>query len=144
MNGSRMQPHDNHIADRELLLEADGETSAACAARIRDHLAQCWSCRTRKAELERAIADFVQVHYRQLDDRVPPIDGCRALLRARLAEAARTSQPQQWHQRLQFLRPQTKLAWSGAAVLLVALGGPLTWLPSRSTPHADPEFAPNR
>jgi anti-sigma factor RsiW len=139
-----MQPHDSHIADRELLLDADGEVSAACAARIRDHLARCWSCRIRKSELERAIADFVQVHYRQLDDRVPAIDGSRALLRARLAEAARTSQPQQWHQRLQFLRPQTKLAWSGAAVLLVALGGLLTWLPSRSTPHADPEFAPNR
>jgi hypothetical protein len=144
MNGNRMQPHDSHIADRELLLEADGETSARRAASIRDHLAHCWTCRTRKAELERTIADYVRVHYRKLDDRVPPIDGSQALLRARLAEAARTSHPQQWYQRLQFLRPQPRLAWAGAAVLLVAFGGLLGWLPSRNAPRTETEFAPNQ
>jgi anti-sigma factor RsiW len=144
VDGNRMQPHDSHIADRDLLLEADGETSAARAASIRDHLSRCWSCRTRKAELERAIADFVQAHYRTLDDRVPPVDGSRPLLRARLSEAAHASQPQAWHERLQFLRPQPSLAWAGAAVLLVALGGLLAWLPSRSALRTEGEFAPNQ
>ena len=103
---------EHHVSDRELLLEADGELSAARAAQVRDHLAGCWSCRTRKAELESAIEDFVRLHYSKLDAAIPPIDASRTLLRSRLADAAATVQPESW-------RRQPRLAWAGAAVLAI-------------------------
>lgn len=137
-----MHSHDNHINDQDLLLEADGEGSSTRAAEIRQHLSRCWSCRTRKAELEQAIVDFVQVQHKEFEGHVPPIEGPRALLRARLAEAARqprrraaAAQPQAWQW------PQHGLAWAGVLAVLVALGCVLTW---SVTPHVGrSEFAPN-
>ncbi len=128
-----MQTDDNHIADRELLLEADGEVSAARAARIRNHLAGCWSCRTRKEELESAIGDFVKIHYRKFDGAAMSADGPRALLRARLAEEAAAAPRREWFWR-------HRLAWAGSLVLLAALSGVVAWLPSR---HAAAAFAPD-
>jgi anti-sigma factor RsiW len=46
-----------HIADQELMLALDGELSAQDGARVESHLAACWKCRTRRQELESAIAD---------------------------------------------------------------------------------------
>jgi hypothetical protein len=40
------------------------------------------------AELERAIADFVQTYRNELDAKLPPAEGPRALLKARLGEGA--------------------------------------------------------
>jgi hypothetical protein len=104
---------DHHISDQELLLHADGELSAVRSSQIRDHLASCWSCRTRKAAFEQAIEDFVRVHYLKFDAAIPPIDGSRALLRSRLAAAAATVQPPS--------RRYPALAWAGAALLLIGL-----------------------
>lgn len=75
-----------HISDRDLLLWADGELSPRRAAEIQRHLTACWTCRARSANLEQAIADFVQVYRRELDAKLPPAEGPRALLRARLEE----------------------------------------------------------
>lgn len=72
-----------HIPDRDLLLEADGELSAWRAALVRRHLRGCWQCRARKLELESSIADVVHVH-NDLADSLPPAEGSRARLRAQL------------------------------------------------------------
>jgi hypothetical protein len=80
-----------HLSDRDLLLWADGELSPQRAAGIRRHLSACWTCRTRMAELEHAIADFVQCYRRELDARLPSAEGPRALLKARLAERTASS-----------------------------------------------------
>lgn len=64
---------------------ADGELAPENAGEARDHLASCWTCRERSRSFEDAIADFVR--YRsEIEDRIPPAAGPRALLRARLAE----------------------------------------------------------
>ena len=76
-----------HLSDEKLLLFADGETSGRDAERIREHLAACWSCRLRMRELEDAVTEVARMH-RQGAPPLPPPDGPRALLKARLRELA--------------------------------------------------------
>jgi hypothetical protein len=82
-----------HLSDEDLLLWADGEHSPARAADVRRHLETCWKCRARSAELERAIADFVDLYQLGPEASLPPAEGPRALLKARLAERAAGSTP---------------------------------------------------
>jgi hypothetical protein len=77
-----------HPSDRDLLLWVDGEFSPQRTAEMQRHLSACWTCRTRMAELEHTIADFVHLYHGELDGNVPPIAGPRALLKARMAEYA--------------------------------------------------------
>jgi hypothetical protein len=88
-----------HISDEELLQAADGELGTRRAAQVRVHLAACWNCRARMADIEGAIASFVRTHRETHDSQLPPSDGPRALLRAQLAELAH--QPMV-HSRLRF------------------------------------------
>jgi hypothetical protein len=103
-----------HLADQDLLLWADGELPSQRSAEIRRHLSACWTCRTRMAEMEHAIADFVQLYRRELQMDLPPIEGPRALLKARLAERAASSAAGSdgWFSRMHQLR---------AAAVLTAL-----------------------
>jgi hypothetical protein len=71
-----------HISDQELMLALDGELPAQDAARVNAHLAECWTCRARRQEMESAIADFV----RMPKPALPPADGPRALLKAQIAQ----------------------------------------------------------
>lgn len=82
---------DLHLSDQQLLSAADGELPRRQAARVRTHLAACWSCRERMAEIESSIRDFVRFH-RQSDSHLEFSAGSRALLRARLAELASAPQ----------------------------------------------------
>jgi hypothetical protein len=85
-----MRDNDVHLCDQELLLYADGELSQNKAARMREHLAACWTCRSRSLELEGAIASFVQLHRSRLDALSPRADGLRSSLKAQLAAARKT------------------------------------------------------
>jgi len=129
---------DCHITDQELLLEADGELSYARAARVRQHLATCWTCRSRKVRLEQTIADFVELH-RGLDKNVPPIDGPKALLAARLAQAAAEPAARPWFTRLNWA-PNRALAAAVAVLFVTVL---LFWSSSRSRTRPVDDFAPN-
>jgi len=87
-----------HLTDQELLLAADGELPTRRAAQVRVHLAACWDCRARMAEIEGAIADFARVHRQTLDPQLPPTAGPRALLRAQLSGlAAKPNAAPWWH-----------------------------------------------
>jgi hypothetical protein len=108
-----MQPERFHLSDRELVLVIDGELPSRDAARVESHLAACWTCRARKQEFEQAIAGFVSVHQGQ---RVPPADGARARLAAKLSQIA-PAQASGW---LRWSRWQMAAA---ACVVLVAAGG---------------------
>jgi hypothetical protein len=68
-----------HLSDQELLRVLDGEMEPAGAA---SHLAECWTCRARKQELEGAIREFIRLPKPAL----PSTEGPRALLKARLEE----------------------------------------------------------
>jgi hypothetical protein len=91
MRSDDCQLSDRHLSDQELLLAADGELATRRAAQVSTHLAACWDCRARRAEIEGTIADFARAHRQTLDPQLPPIDGPRALLRAQLAELASKS-----------------------------------------------------
>lgn len=75
-----------HLSEEELLMAIDGELPARRLARVESHLAICWECRTRKQDIEAGIADFVRFQRTSFEDRIPPGDGPRALLRAHLHE----------------------------------------------------------
>jgi hypothetical protein len=73
-----------HLSDAELIQLADGEAGRD-ARRIEAHLTACWQCRARRMELERTIADYVQVH-RYPSGKLPPMDESRARLLAALVQ----------------------------------------------------------
>ena len=79
-----MLSESNHLSDEDLLLSADGEMPAKRAAAVRRHLEACWECRARFADMENAIGDFIRMHREQFEGAIPPPDGPRSLLRAKL------------------------------------------------------------
>ena len=91
-----MQHDDFHLSDRQILRSSDGELSAREEHQVEAHLAACWSCRARKLEIEKAIAEFVHVHEEHLQPQLPPAAGSRALLKANLAQIADSSRGSNW------------------------------------------------
>ena len=57
---------DKHLSDQEMLLAADGELSTRRAAQVHSHLAECWACRARMAEIEEQRSPIS----RELTDRL--------------------------------------------------------------------------
>jgi hypothetical protein len=120
-----------HLSDEEILLVLDGEASRRSAKQARAHLAACWLCRSRLAELESTIGDFVTLHRRMLDSQLPAASGSRALLKARLSEAA--AQPStDWPRFLQIFTHHRVAAYFCIALLISALGG-VKYLQTRSS-----------
>lgn len=105
-----------HLSDQELLMFADGELRGRKRARAEAHLASCWTCRSRRLELEAAIGRFVQFHRNSFESRLPAGEGPRALLRAKLRQIRETEELQP----RSFLPRKRQLFWIlGAAVLIV-------------------------
>jgi hypothetical protein len=84
-----MQAEFTHLSDRDLTQAADGEITSRRKAQVDAHLEACWSCRERMQSLQNTIADFVRARNEELNPQLPAA-GPRALLQARLAEAAAT------------------------------------------------------
>jgi hypothetical protein len=74
-----------HISDEDLMMAIDGELPDDAAAEVGAHLEDCWACRSRRREIESAIAVFMKVQERNLSE-LPPAAGPRALLKARMAQ----------------------------------------------------------
>ncbi len=91
-----------HISDQELLLAADGELHARRAAQVRAHLASCWDCRARMAEIEGTIADFTRAYRETLDTKLPPVEASRALLRMQISKLAAKSHAGSWRRLFEF------------------------------------------
>ncbi len=113
-----MPEKSTHASDQELIQACDGELSPRAAARMEKHLQSCWQCRTRKQEIESAIGGFIRELRHDLDGKIPAADGPRALLKARLAQAAQ-KQPSSpaWFR----LPPKLAMAMAGVALTAVAL-----------------------
>jgi hypothetical protein len=133
-----------HLSDQDILLAIDGEASRTAAKRVRAHLAACWSCRSRWAELEGTIGDFISIHRHTLDPELPASAGSLALLKARLAEAASHRSTSRWHRFLQNLPAHRAAAYICVALFISVLGGKL--LLQHSQAHrpavAELSFAP--
>lgn len=105
-----MKHDDSHLSDQQLLLDLEGELFGGDEKVVRAHLDACWKCRARRGELEHAIADFSQAYQKEFEDKLPPSDGPRALLRAKLAKLSTTG----WM--------PVKLAWAAALCVLISFG----------------------
>lgn len=131
-----MPSEDVHLSDKEMLLAADGELSPHRAARVHAHLAACWGCRGRMAQIEETIAAFGRAHRQTLDPRLPSISGPRALLRARLAGLASKNEADSWRRLLNLTLATRHAAIIVAAVLIAAVAG--SFLVHRSTSPGEP------
>jgi hypothetical protein len=109
-----MEEQQAHLSDRELIMAMDGELAPRDANRVHAHLEACWTCRSRKTELERAIIDFVGLRHHDLP--LPPADGPRAMLKALLADAAQSSHVSRWQ-----LIAFRSSSWRAAAILCALL-----------------------
>jgi hypothetical protein len=118
-----MNSRDIHVSDQDLLLAADGELSAWETARVRTHLEACWKCRARRLQLDRTIADFVTAHERESGSDLPPIDGPKALLRARLRQSEsleRSSLLQRMRQAVYRVRWRVHASVAAGVAVLIA------------------------
>jgi hypothetical protein len=134
-----------HLSEEKLLLFADGELPTQQSAVVKAHLASCWDCRTRLRKIEDTIADFVQAHHNALDQQLPPIEGPRALLRARMAQSTNAD----GHRRLRTLQrvlTAPQLAYIAAACLIVALTSVTVYryTPVHPVPHMTARIIPDR
>jgi hypothetical protein len=119
-----------HIPDPDLLLAADGELSFVRAGEVRDHLAECPSCRLRDAALRRTMADVVRAH-QEFDRQLPSMEMSKFRLRARLAQGPEAA------------RPRYRLEWAAAAILLVGVGVVWSGWQARRERTPETEIAPN-
>jgi hypothetical protein len=115
----------DHLSDEDILLAIDGEASRSDAKQLRAHLTACWLCRSRQAELEQTIGDFISLHRQSLNRELPSSAGPLALLKARLGEAAAQPCPRSWHRFLQVFPAHRAAAYIGVAVFISLLGGKL-------------------
>jgi len=121
-----MKRDDFHLSDEQMLSDIDGELSADDRKQVRSHFDVCWKCRTRRHELENAIAGFVHLYEQEFNnDRLPSTAGSRALLKARLEQVSAES-----------IRPSGRfhlarlLPWALPVGLCAMLA--FAWLPYRS------------
>jgi hypothetical protein len=130
MRSKNLHLPDMHLSDQELLLAADGELPARRASQVYAHLAACWDCRARMAEIEGTIADFARAHRQNLDPQLPPIDGPRVLLRAQLAQLASKPPVSSWRWMFQSRSPVRAVALVGVALIVLfaaAMVGRIFW-----------------
>jgi hypothetical protein len=133
-----MKTQDPHLSDRELVMAMDGELAPSDTSRVERHIEACWTCRARKLDLERAVADFVHLHQDGLAPHVPPAEGPRALLTAHLAELAQSQPPWSF--------PLQRAAWLAAAVacgLAVFWLAASRWIPEHRRPAVAAIVVPN-
>lgn len=136
-----------HISDEELVRSADGELSPRRAAEVKAHIEACWDCRARMEEVQSTITSFVRAHHSEFDPQLPPGDGARALLRARVAEMSSEMRVGWWQRGLRFAPPFPRVAMAGLLLIAIAMG--ISWSRhsafSKSTlVLSEEEAAPNR
>jgi hypothetical protein len=113
----------NHLSDQEILLAFDDELNPSRRIQVHAHLDSCATCRARLAEIKFTLAEFSLVRQSEGSERqLPPADGARAMLQARLAESAASRRRGLGSAVGFFLSPRTQWAVVGAALLFATLG----------------------
>ncbi|HXX44270.1 MAG TPA: zf-HC2 domain-containing protein [Candidatus Acidoferrales bacterium] len=123
-----MQESNRHLTDAELLWGSDGELPSQRASKLREHLAECESCRVRLVQIENAMSTASHAYRDSLDSSLTPEDVSRARLRLRLSAEGGARQASWLGDLAAFVRAP---AWAYVAGVLV-LGA--TWLALRYQP----------
>jgi hypothetical protein len=115
-----------HPSEKELLLFVDGELRNRQATRIERHLAHCWQCRAQLAQTEHAINEFVTLRRKLLDQQFQGADfpssrSSRALLGARIAERAGSSDLHGWRKFLSQAAVLPRPLWSAGSLVALVL-----------------------
>jgi len=108
-------------------MAADGELSSAQMRKIRNHLAVCTSCVGRMKEIQETLRSVASVHQAEFDSQVPPLYSSRALLKARLAEAAAPASVPRWR----------RLTYASCGLAFLLLFGWMTRLYLRTSFQSD-------
>src|SRR5579862_7922159 len=82
----------SHVADESLLRSIDGEASPSETRAVQQHLASCWSCRTRRDQIEAGIHLLVEYRNCYVEPFLPPPPDGEARLFARLASRSGSRQ----------------------------------------------------
>lgn len=81
-----MRRNAEHISSEELLLFLDGELGERHSSKVRRHLAGCSECRTSIGRMQETLSSFIDRHQQGFEEALPPMDGSRAILQARIWE----------------------------------------------------------
>jgi hypothetical protein len=115
-----MQGEQVHLSDEELLLFSDQELPKHRATLVREHVAQCQTCRRRLIAIESASSNVAELHEQEIQAHNSDSSSSRRALQARLAEISAPVRP------LRTARFQIsmgrQLAGAFIALLLVASG----------------------
>ena len=113
----------NHLSDQEILLATDDELNPSRRIQVHAHLDSCATCRARLAEIKFTLAEFSLLRQSEGSERqLPPADGARAMLQARLADSSASRRRGLWPAIDLFISPRTHWAVIGAALLFATLG----------------------
>jgi hypothetical protein len=115
----------SHLSDHDLLLAADGELPARRRNEVTAHLQACWSCRTRMAEVEKNIGNFMGGYHALLDGELPPGSNSGALLRGRLVQESERLSRNRFD--VVFNRWRNFAAAVCLAALMIYVAGAILW-----------------
>jgi hypothetical protein len=111
-----------HLSDEEILLFIDRELPSRRRFSVSEHLAECQSCGSRRAELEGTLADFSNIYEDTISSQHAVSVHSRSMLKDRIAESASRSN-QGWPSRVFLNVVSRQLVCAGIALLIVAAGG---------------------
>ncbi len=107
-----------HPSDEDLVLYLDSELAKKKAEQFREHLGDCWTCRVRAEELQRAIAAIVAHQNRTLAQAGGCPPGLRGAFEKRLSRLAAESRAEAGFPRLTTF---PRMSWKLASVVIAGL-----------------------
>ena len=120
-----------HPEEDQLLLALERELSVEDAARVEQHLGNCWSCRARYDEMQRGILAFVEYREKRYLPSLstPPDDSSifRDRLRSQLGERSPVALATRiWSRFIDLIGPHRRMKWVGAVA--AAMVGVIVWV----------------
>src|SRR5580700_7401674 len=115
-----------HPEEDQLLLALERELSVEDAARVEQHLGNCWSCRARFDEMQRGILAFVEYREQRYLPCLPTPPGDFRDFRDRLRNVLRESSPvglptRVWRRLAALLTLPRQVKWVSAVALMMVI-----------------------
>jgi hypothetical protein len=117
-----MQERSGHLSDEKLLQFIDRELPPRRQLRAGAHLAECPSCRSRRVELEGALAEFSDIYENTINSQLQTSHQFRSMLKDRMNETVARGH-QGSPSRIFLHAISRQLVCAAVALLIVAAGG---------------------